>query len=215
MKGETINPPYSTEDMAADAVGLMDALGIEKAHICGMSMGGTIAQTIALNYPKRVLSLISIYSWTGDPEDPKGKQEALELLTTAAPEEREDFIEFNMNNLNTFSGSGFSYDQEWLRELMARTYDRSFYPQGVARQFVTILTQKNRKPALESLSIPTLVIHGSDDPLVPVECGKNTATAIPGAKLIIIDGMGHDLPDGGAWPQILDAIIHHTHEVDV
>jgi pimeloyl-ACP methyl ester carboxylesterase len=85
----------------------------------------------------------------------------------------------------------------------------------MARQFVAILTQKDRRPALGSLSIPTLVIHGSDDPLVPVECGKNTAAATPGAKLMIIDGMGHDLPDGGAWPQIIDAIIEHTHEVDV
>lgn len=215
MKGETINPPYTIEDMAADSVGLLDALGIEKAHICGMSMGGMIAQTIALNYPKRVLSLISIFSDTGDPEDPKPKPEVMGFFLKPPPEEREAYIEFTIKLSHTLSGPGFTYDPEWLRKHMARAYDRSFYPQGVPRQLVAILTQKNRKPALGSLSIPTLVIHGSDDPLVSVECGKNTAAAIPGAKLMIIEGMGHDLPDGGAWPQIIDAIIDHTHKVDV
>ena len=215
MKGETINPPYSIEDMAADSVGLLDALDIKKAHVCGMSMGGMIAQTIALNYPRRGLSLISIFSNTGDPEDPQGKPEIMELLSTPAPNEREAYIEFHTKLSNTLSGSSFTCDPEWLRNHLARRYDRTFYPQGVARQFVAILTQKNRKPALRSLSIPTLVIHGSDDPLVPVGCGKNTAAAIPEAKLKIIDGMGHDIPDGGAWPQIIDAIVDHTHKVDV
>lgn len=213
MKGETINPPYTIEDMAADAVGLLDALGIEKAHICGMSMGGMIAQTIALNYPKRVLSLISIYSRTGDPEEPQSKPEAMEFLLTSPPEEREAYIEFRMKLFNTISGSGFPYDEEWLRKFVAQSYDRSFCPQGAARQLVAILAQKNRKPALTSLSEPALVIHGADDPLVRVECGKNTAEAIPGAKLMIIDGMGHDLPHGGAWPQIIDAIVDHTHSL--
>ena len=99
-------------------------------------------------------------------------------------------------------------------DLATQAYDRAFYPQGVARQLVAILTQENRKLALASLSTPTLVIHGADDPLVPVEGGKNTAAAIPGAELMIIDGMGHDLPHGGAWPQIIDAVVDHTHKVD-
>jgi pimeloyl-ACP methyl ester carboxylesterase len=214
MKGETIDPPYTIEDMAADTVGLMDALGIEKAHICGMSMGGMIAQTIALNYPKRVLSLISIYSRTGDPEEPQPKPEAMQLLLTPSPEERDAYIKFGVKLFTTISGPGFPYDEEWLRRHMAQAYDRSFCPQGAARQLVAIFTQKNRKPALKSLATPTLVIHGSDDPLVRVECGKNTAAAIPGAKLMIIDGMGHDLPHDGAWPQIIDAIVDHTHKVD-
>jgi pimeloyl-ACP methyl ester carboxylesterase len=214
MKGETIDPPYTIEDMAADTVGLMDALGIEKAHICGMSMGGMIAQTIALNYPKRVLSLISIYSGTGDPEEPQPKPEAMQLLLTPSPEERDAYIKFGVKLFTTISGPGFPYDEEWLRRHMAQAYDRSFCPQGAARQLVAIFTQKNRKPALKSLATPTLVIHGSDDPLVRVECGKNTAAAIPGAKLMIIDGMGHDLPHDGAWPQIIDAIVDHTHKVD-
>ena len=215
MKGETVNTPYTFEDMAADAVGLLDALGIQKAHICGMSMGGMIAQTIAINYPEKVLSLISVYSNTGDPKDPGPKPEVMELLLKPAPEEREAFIELNMKVLNTIAGPGFPYNQEWLRKHSARSYDRSCYPPGVVRQFAAIITQKNRKPALGSLSIATLVIHGSDDPLIPVECGKNTAAAIPGAGLMIIDGMGHNLPHEGAWPQIIDAIVDHIHKVDI
>jgi pimeloyl-ACP methyl ester carboxylesterase len=214
MTGESVNPPYTLEDMADDAVGLLDALAIEKAHICGMSMGGMIAQTVALNYPERVLSLISIYSSTGDPEEPQPKPEAMEVLLAPPPAEREAYIEFRMKFFNTISGPGFPYDQEWLRNHVAQEYDRSFCPQGAARQIMAILTQKSRKPALASLSMPTLVIHGNDDPLVRVECGKNTASAIPGAKMMIIDGMGHDLPHGGAWPQIVDAIVDHMHEVD-
>jgi pimeloyl-ACP methyl ester carboxylesterase len=212
MTGKPVTPPYTIEDMADDAVGLLDALAIKKAHICGMSMGGMIAQAIALNYPERVLSLISIYSNTGDTQEPQPKPEVMEVLLTPQPAQREGYIEFSMKFLNTTSGPGFPYDQEWLRNHVAQAYDRSFCPRGTTRQFVAILTQKNRKPALASLSVPTLVVHGTDDPLVSVECGKNTAAAIPGAKLMIIDGMGHDIPYGGAWPQIMNAIVDHLHK---
>ena len=179
-----------------------------------MSMGGMIAQTIALNYPKRVLSLISIYSRTGDPEDPQPKPEAIEVLLAPPPEDRQAYIEFGTKLFKTISGSGFPYDEQWLRNHVAKAYDRSYCPEGSARQLVAIIAQNNRKPALASISTPTLVIHGTDDPLVRVECGKNTAAAIPDAKLMIIDGMGHDLPHGGAWPQIIDAVSGHTLNVD-
>lgn len=214
MKGEVINPPYTIEDMAADSIGLLDALGIEKAHICGMSMGGMIAQTIALKYPKRVLSLISIYSRTGDPEEPQPKPEAMQTLLAPPPEDRQAYIEFGTKLFNTISGPGFPYDEQWLLNHVAKAYDRAYCPEGSARQLVAIIAQNNRRPALEALSTPTLVIHGADDPLVRVECGRNTAAAIPDAKLMIIDGMGHDLPHGGAWPQIIDAIGDHMHKVD-
>lgn len=210
MQGETVNPAYTMEDMANDAVGLLDALGIEKAHICGMSMGGMIAQTIAINHPQRILSLISIYSHTGNPELPQPKPEAMKFLLTPPPEDREANIEHTLKLFRTISGSGFPLDEDWIRKVAGQAYDRAFYPQGVGRQFVAILTQKNRKPELGSVSVPTLVIHGADDPLVPVEGGKDTAEAVPGSELIIIDGMGHDLPHGGAWPQIIDAIVDHT-----
>ena len=214
MRGEAIDPPYTIEDMADDAVGLLDALGIEKAHICGMSMGGMIAQAVVINHPRRVLSLISIYSTTGNPELPPPTEEALGILLTPPPEEREANIEYTIKVFRTITGPGFSFDEEWHRKLAAQAYDRAFYLPGAARQFVAIWTQKNRKPALASVSVPTLVIHGTDDPLVPVEGGKDTAEAVPEAKLKIIEGMGHDLPHSGAWPQIIDAIVDHTHKVD-
>ena len=210
IKGETIIPPYTIEDMAADAIGLLDALGIDRAHICGMSMGGMIAQSMALNFPERVLSLISIYSRTGDPEEPPAKPEAMDFLLAQPPEPREAYIEFRMNLLSSIAGSKFPYDQQWLRQFVTQSYDRCFCPQGVARQLMAIIAQQNRKPALGALAAPTLVVHGAEDPLVPVECGRHTAAAISGADLMIIEGMGHDLPHGGAWPRIMDAVIDHT-----
>ena len=214
MKGEEIRPPYTIEDMADDAVGLLDALEIEKAHICGISMGGMIAQTIALNHCQRILSLISIYSQTGNPALAPPTPKALECLLTPPPMEREANITYTLDVWRTFSGTGFAQDKDWLRKIAAQAYDRAFYPEGVARQLAAVLTQKNRKPDLGSVAVPTLVIHGADDPLVPVEGGKDTAEAIPRAELIIIDGMGHDLPHGGAWPQIVDAIVNHTQKND-
>ena len=209
MKGDAIEAPYTLYDMADDAVGLLDALHIEKAHICGMSMGGMIAQSVAIRHPSRVLSLISIYSTTGNPELPPPKPEAMEVLLTPAPKERDAYIEYNVKVFRTIAGPGFPFDEEWVRKYAARRYDRAFYPQGLARQLVAIFAQVNRKPALASLTIPTLVIHGADDPLVPVECGKDTAEAVPGAELMVIEGMGHDLPHGGAWLRIIDAIAEH------
>jgi pimeloyl-ACP methyl ester carboxylesterase len=213
MRGEAIDSPYTIEDMADDAVGLLDALGIDKAHICGMSMGGMIAQAVVINHPQRVLSLISIYSTTGNPELPPPTEEAMSILLTPPPEEREANIEHNIKVFRTITGPGFPFDEEWHRKLATQAYDRAFYLPGVARQFVAIFTQKNRKPALTSVTVPTLVIHGTDDPLVPFECGKDTAEAVPEAELKIIKGMGHDLPHSGAWPQIIDAIVDHTHKV--
>jgi pimeloyl-ACP methyl ester carboxylesterase len=213
MKGEAINPPYTIEDMAEDAVGLLDALGIEKVHVCGMSMGGMIAQALAIRHPQRVLSLISIYSSTGNPRLPQPKPEVMQVLLTPPPEEREANIEFTLKVFRTIAGPGFPFDEEWHRKRAGLAYDRAFYPQGAARQLLAILTQRNRKPALASLAVPTLVIHGTADPLVPFECGKDTAEAVPGAEFKIIDGMGHDLPHGGAWPEIINAIGRHTQKV--
>jgi pimeloyl-ACP methyl ester carboxylesterase len=210
MQGKEIQPSYRLEDMADDAAGLLTAIGVEKAHICGASMGGMIAQTLAIRHPKRVSSLISIYSTTGNPELPQPKPEVMEFLIAPPPEERDAYIEYTVRLFRTISGRGFPFDEEWTRELAARRYDRSFYPQGIARQLAAVLAQENRKPDLASVAAPTLVIHGADDPLVPVEGGRDTAEAVPGAELMIIEGMGHDLPHGGAWPRIADAIAEHT-----
>lgn len=210
MKGEEFKPPYTLEDMADDGVGLLDALGIQKAHICGMSMGGMIAQTIAIRHPSRVLSLISIYSTTGNRKLPQPKPEILGLLISPPPNKRQGYIEHTLKLLKAIAGPGFGLDEGWTRKIMGESFDRSFYPQGAARQLVAILLQKDRRVALASLKVPALVIHGTDDPLMPVEAGKDTAKAIPGAQLMLIEGMGHDLPHGGAWPRIVEAIATHT-----
>jgi len=202
--------PYTLEDMADDAVGLLDALDIRKAHICGASMGGMIAQTIAIRHPSRILSLISIYSTTGNKDLPPPRPEMMERLRAPAPPEREAYIEYMVDLFQAMAGPGFAFDEAWTRMITARAYDRSFSPQGTIRQIAAIMTQTNRKKALASVTVPTLVIHGTDDPVVPMEAGKDTAEAIPGSRLMLTEGMGHDLPHGGAWPKIVEAIAAHT-----
>jgi len=210
MRGQKIGAPYTLDDMADDAAGLLDALGIQRAHICGMSMGGMIAQTMAIRHPSRLRSLISIYSTTGNPELPQAKPEVMGLLIAPPPKEREAFSKHMVGLFKAISGPGFPVDEEWTGKILGRSYERCFYPQGMMRQLVAILAHGNRKPALTSVRVPTLVIHGTEDPLVPVEGGKDTAQAIPGAQLMLIEGMGHDLPHGGAWPCIVEAVAAHT-----
>ncbi len=134
----------------------------------------------------------------------------LRLLLTPPPQEREPFIQFHLDLFRTLTVPPFGFDEEWIRNLMAREYDRAYYPQGTARQLVAILTQKNRKAALQGVKAPTLIIHGDADPLVSVEAGKDMAKAVPGAELKIMEGMGHDVPHGEAWAQIAKEIIAHT-----
>ncbi len=130
MSGQKVTPPYTIEDMAADAVGLLDALKIEKAHICGMSMGGMIAQSLAINYPRRVLSLTSIYSTTGNPHLPQPKPEVMGLLLTPPPQDREPFIQFNLNVFRAITGPRFGFDEEWVRKIMAQAYRSRLLPSG-------------------------------------------------------------------------------------
>jgi pimeloyl-ACP methyl ester carboxylesterase len=210
MRGEKIQVPYTYYDMGDDAVGLLDALGIEKAHICGVSMGGAIAQTIAISHPSRLLSLTLIYAPTGNPNLPQPKPEIMSLLTPPPVSDRNAFIEQRINRFRIISGSGFPLDEEWLRQAGARGYERSFYPEGVARNLLGGFGRGNRRRALPSVTAPTLVIHGDEDPLVPVENGRDAAEAIPGAELLIIKGMGHYPPHRGPWPQIVKAISAHT-----
>ncbi|MBW2091969.1 MAG: alpha/beta fold hydrolase [Deltaproteobacteria bacterium] len=207
QRGEEVNAPYTLDDMAADAVGLLDALGIEKAHICGVSMGGMIAQIVAIRYPSRVLSLVSIMSHTGNPELPRAKPEAMAALTTPVPEEREAYIEHSVKTIRIIGNPGFPFTEERIRERAAREYDRAFYPPGAARQLMAVIAASNREHELASLNVPAVVIHGADDPLVPVEGGKATAAAIPEADLLIIEGMGHDVSCRELWPRWIDAIV--------
>ncbi len=214
LSGKEVTPPYTIEDMAGDAVGLLDALGIQKAHICGMSMGGMIAQSIALKYSSRVLSLTSIYSTTGNPELPPPTPEAMETLILPLPKGRDANIEQTVNTFRVIAGSGMPFDEVFHKKLIAESYDRSFCPQGIARQLVAILTQPNRKPKLSSVIVPTLVIHGDEDPLVSLEAGKDTAEAIQGSELLIIEGMGHEIPImNDYWLRIAEAIINHLGKV--
>lgn len=209
QRGAELNIPYTLDDMADDAVGLLDALGIEKAHVLGISMGGMIAQTVAIRHPSRVLSLISMASGTGDPELPWGKPEAMAMLVSPMPAEREAYIEHNIKLFRTISGSKYQADEEEIRRLVECAYDRCYHPPGMARHSVAIMAAGSRSQALRSVTAPTLIIHGSEDPLLPAEQGMATAEAVPGAELLIIDGMGHDFPTE-VWPLLVDAIVRHA-----
>jgi pimeloyl-ACP methyl ester carboxylesterase len=205
MAGKPLESAYSLDDMADDAIGLLNALGIEKAHICGASMGGMIAQVIAYRHPKRVLSLTSIMSTTGNPDLPQGKPEALAAVLAPAPAKREAYVEHMMNVWRKIWSPGFPFEEKRARTFIEESYDRSYYPQGAVRQNIALIANGDRRPLLSTIAVPTLVIHGADDPLIPVEGGKDTVRVIPGAKLLIMNGMGHDMPKG-VWGEIADAI---------
>jgi pimeloyl-ACP methyl ester carboxylesterase len=209
MGGAQFDSAYTLDDMANDSVGLLDALGIDKAHVCGASMGGMIAQTVAIKHPDRVSSLTSIMSSTGARDLPQAEPDAMAVLLTPAPTEREAAIEHSINVWRTIGSTGFALDEERVRNRATLSFDRCFHPEGMARQLVAILAHGDRTSALDSVTAPTLVIHGVADPLVPLECGRATARAVPGADLLEIEGMGHDMPVG-AWPQIVDAISAHA-----
>lgn len=204
-RGEAVSAPYSIDDMADDTVGLLDVLGIDSAHVCGASMGGMIAQTMAYRHPSRVKSMVSIMSSSGDPSLPQPRPEAMTAIMTPPPSEREAFVEHMIKMWKIIAGSGFELDLELIRGMVECSFDRCFHPQGAMRQLAAIMAHGSRKPGLAKIKVPALVIHGGDDPLVPVEAGRDTAAAIPGAELLIIEGMGHYLPPQ-AWPEIVDAI---------
>lgn len=206
--GEPMEVPYRLSDMADDAAALLDHLELDSAHVVGASLGGMIAQSLALQHPRRVRTLTSIMSSTGNPELPPAKPAALARLALPVPGEREAYIEHMLASQAVMSGSGFQLEPERLRALGGRLYDRAFYPEGVARQLAAIFASGSRKEALAELRVPTLVIHGLEDPLVPVEAGLDTHDAIPGSELLLIDGLGHNLPRG-VWPTVWDAIQKH------
>jgi pimeloyl-ACP methyl ester carboxylesterase len=196
MAGTKPDAPYSLDDMAADAVGLLNVLGIEKAHIVGASMGGMIAQLVAINHPAKVLSLTSIMSTTGNAELPQAKPEAMAALAAPAPDpnDLEAVVARGMNTWKTIGSPGHPTDDVLLRKWVLRDFNRSFYPHGILRQMAAIVSNGDRREKLKSVTVPTVVLHGIDDPLVPVEGGRDTAASIPGAELIEVPGMGHDFP---------------------
>ncbi len=209
MQGEMIETPYLLGDMADDAVGLLDALGVESAHVVGISMGGMIVQEIAIHRPERIRTMTSIMSSTGNPALPPAKPEAMALLTETAPTGRADFIEDSVRVARILNGTGFPIDEDRLRKKAGDIFDRGSSPAGMTRQLAAIIASGSRKEALKSVTVPTLVIHGDADPLVSVEAGIDTANAIPEAELLIIRGMGHGLPPS-LWPQVVAAIVRHA-----
>ena len=207
--GERPAVPYDIDHMAGDVVGLMDALGFESAHIAGISMGGMIVQQCAIRHAERVRSMTSIMSSTSEPGLPGPSPEAQAALTETAPSEREAYLDYSVRTGRVFTGDGFPYDAEERRELAGRVYDRAFDPAGIARQMAAIVASGSRAEGLAALTVPSLVVHGSSDPLIPLAAGQATADAIPGAEMVVIEGMGHDLPPG-AWPPLVEALSRHT-----
>ncbi|MEP6964789.1 MAG: alpha/beta hydrolase [Polaromonas sp.] len=195
--GWRIKPPYSLQDMALDALGVLDALRIDRAHIVGVSMGGMIAQRLALLAPERVLSLASIMSSSGARGLPEAQPSVTRvLLSRPAGKGLDAAIDHTVRLFKAIGSPGFPLNDADLRERVGAAARRGFYPQGIPRQMVAILADSGRAAALARVAVPTLVVHGKADPLVPFACGEDTARRIPGARLAGIDGMGHDLPPG-------------------
>lgn len=209
VQGQPVETPYKLKDMADDAVGLLDALGIEAADVVGVSMGGMIAQSLAIHYPERVRTLTSIMSSTGNPNLPQPKPEAMNVLLAPPVSNRDDYITNQLNGAKVLHGPTYPLDEEYVRNYAGRQYDRCYNPQGQSRQLAAVLSSERRDESLANVKIPTLVMHGDKDPLVPVEAGKDTAKSIPGAKLVIIEGMGHSFPTEQV-PKILHELLQHT-----
>jgi pimeloyl-ACP methyl ester carboxylesterase len=187
---------YTLNEMAADAAGLLEALDIERAHIVGASMGGMIAQLVAADFPERTASLTSIMSSTGNPGLPRAKPEAMARLNTPAPnptENLEAFLDSSVEGAKVMGGT-YPVNEALVREQALSDFHRSYYPVGFQRQYAGIMASPDRRPKLNTITAPTVVIHGDIDPLVPVEAGRDTAENIPGAELIIVPGVGHEMP---------------------
>lgn len=210
MAGRPLQVPYTLRDMAGDCVGLLDALGIARAHVVGASMGGAIGQELCIHHAHRMLSFTSIMSTTGNPALPPPTPEAMTALFSPSPSTFEAYLAHYAKVWRVLRGpADFPLDEARDTEKAQLVFLRGLNPPGVARQFAAILASGNRKPALQGVQVPTLVIHGEADPLVPVACGVDVADAIAGATLLRIPGMGHALPIS-MWPQIVGAIAAHT-----
>lgn len=190
---------YSIADMADDAAGLLDHLALDSAHIVGISMGGMIAQTFAIKYPQRTQTLTSIMSTTGDHAVGQAHPEAVAVLLMSPPSSRDEAIEQSVVLWRTIGSPGFAFDENYVRERAGAAYDRAFHPSGTGRQLAAVLAQPDRTVELGALTMPVLVIHGEEDPLVDPSGGRATAAAIAEAQLTMMPGMGHSLP-----PELFD-----------
>ncbi len=208
LAGEIPPGAYSLSDMAGDAVGLLAELDIEAAHVVGSSLGGMIAQTLAIEHPDRVLSLASIMSTTGDRSVGHATQAGIEALTTVPPPDRDGYIAALVEARRKIGSPGFPFDEDRARHTAGLGFDRGFHPKGTVRQTVAIIGSGDRTAQLAEVAVPTVVIHGEEDPLIGVSGGEATAAAIPGAGLVVIEGMGHDLP-ADVWGQVADEVVQN------
>jgi pimeloyl-ACP methyl ester carboxylesterase len=195
--GRRPDAAYTLSDMADDAIGLIDALSIGRAHWVGRSMGGMIAQAAASEHPERVLSLTSIMSGTGNPNLPSAAPDVMALMTRRAPDPRKDeagFLEHSLAFARRIASPGYPFDEAAHGALVRVETRRGYDPAGFARQIAAIAVSGDRRAQLATIGAPALVIHGADDPLIPAACGRDTASSIPGAEFMLIEGMGHDLP---------------------
>ena len=207
METEMPPVPYTLSDMAADAMQVLDHLNIERAHIMGASMGGMIAQTVAIEHPHRVKTLISVMSQPGELTVGQPTQEAMELIVTPAPSDRDEYIAF-APKWQLWQSKKYRSDELSIKAAI-RDFDRSNYPEGGPRQMAAIYASGSRAEGLQKLQVPTLVIHGTDDQLITPSGGERTAELIPNSTLLMVDDMGHDMPQP-LWPLYLDAISKHT-----
>lgn len=203
--GKRTGAPYSMSDLATDAVGLLDHLGLDRAHVVGVSMGGMVAQTVAIEHPQRVASLTSIMSTTGRRSVGWQDPALLPRLLARRQGTREGYVDTSAAFWQLIASPGYPEPIEVARQRAGETYDRGISGAGIMRQMLAVITQPNRSVALRSVRVPTLVIHGLQDRMVHVSGGRATSTAIPGSELLLIDGMGHDLPRG-LWPTFAEAI---------
>jgi pimeloyl-ACP methyl ester carboxylesterase len=199
--------PYSLRDMAEDGMDVLDALGIDRAHVVGSSMGGMIAQRMAIEFPQRVLTLTSMMSSTGEQAYGQPTPEAQQVLFSGRPADRDGYVAAAEREL-VWASRRYG-DAAQLRALAAASYDRAYYPAGVPRQLAAMILDGSRAEALKTLEVPTLVIHGLDDILIDPSGGRRTAELVPGARLLMLEDMGHDRPPA-LWPAVLDAIAEHT-----
>jgi pimeloyl-ACP methyl ester carboxylesterase len=209
LQGQPVEAPYRLSDMGADAFGLLDALGIDRAHVVGASMGGAIAQTMAIERPGRLRTLTSIMATTGAPGLPPPTPEAMAVLLKAPATTLEGYVSSYAQTWKALRAGSFPQDEALDRERAEQLHARGLNPPGVARQLAAILASGSRKAALGAVRLPTLVIHGDADPLVPLACGVDTAQSIPGARLLVVEGMGHALAISH-WRRIIDAIAAHA-----
>ena len=204
-RGEAPDLPYTLDDLAGDAFGLLDALGVERAHLLGVSLGGMVAQAMAISRPTRILSLTAVMTHAGNPDMPPSDPEALAILSAVPPDpsaDREAYVRHSIRLNRVLGGPDYPLPEEALRAFALGSLERAYYPPGTVRQLAAGRGALDRRGDLAGLTVPTLVIHGRDDPLIPLAGGEDIAQAIKGAWLLAVNGMGHDLP-----PQLFELMV--------